>query len=81
MFDFYRSFQFADNDEILKFLDDNDDMNNFSSDERANTSTSTANQEMKDGNGKDLRLKTACNETVPVNNNHTTTADAKIKRQ
>lgn len=69
----------ADNTETLKFLDDND--NNFLNDERANTSTSTTNQEMKDGNEKDLRHKFATDETVPVNNNHTTTTDAKIKRE
>lgn len=78
----YRKSLIADNNnEMVKFLDDNDNTNNFLNDEHANTSTSTANQEMKDGNEKDLRHKIVCNETVPVNNNHTTTTDAKIKRE
>lgn len=56
-------------------------MNNFLNDEHPNTSTSATNQEMKDGNEKDLRQKFTYNETAPVNNNHTTTTDAKIKRE
>lgn len=81
---------FADeiNDEIFKLLGDgnnsSDEMDNLVNDERTNTSaSSTANQEMNNGNEKDLRGKSECNETMSANINRTTTSadDAKIKRE
>lgn len=82
------------NNEILNFLGDDDsnfdEMDNLLNDESANTSASTTNQEMNNGNEKDLRDKSERirNTTMSADINNatatsTTTApvDAKIKRQ
>ena len=74
------------NDEILNFLDDDDDdsaLNDEMNVGHANTSKSTANREMNNGIEKDLQNKSECNETMSVNNNHTTALNdiTKVKRE
>lgn len=77
------------NNEILNFLggDDSnfDEMDNSVNDERANTSASTTNQEMNNGNEKDLRHANKRNSTtlsVDINKNTAMSPDElKIKRQ
>lgn len=74
--------------EILNFLGDDDsnfdEMDNSLNDERANTSAPATNQEMNNGNEKDLQDKAKLDMTKYADiNSHTTTAsdDAKIKRE